>query len=71
MRPDLPSSDLTEMAARVSLFVMIETAEGLRNVEEIAQVPGLGGIYVAPRTCPSGSGWTRCGRSRPISWPKL
>jgi 4-hydroxy-2-oxoheptanedioate aldolase len=55
-RPDLPVGDLSEMAARVSLFVMIETAEGLANVEEIAQVPGLAGIYVGPADLSIGLG---------------
>jgi 4-hydroxy-2-oxoheptanedioate aldolase len=55
-RADLPVSDLTEMAARVSLFVMIETAEGLDNVEEITQVPGLAGIYVGPADLSIGLG---------------
>ncbi len=55
-RPDLPAGDLTEMAARVSLFVMIETAEGLANVEEIAQVTGLAGIYVGPADLSIGLG---------------
>ena len=27
---------------------MIETSEGLENVEEICRVPGLSGIYVGP-----------------------
>ena len=44
------------MSARVSLFVMIETAEGLANVEEIAQVPGLGGVYVGPADLSIGLG---------------
>jgi 4-hydroxy-2-oxoheptanedioate aldolase len=56
IRADLPSSDLTEMTARVSLFVMIETAEGLDNVEEITQVPGLGGVYVGPADLSIGLG---------------
>jgi 4-hydroxy-2-oxoheptanedioate aldolase len=55
-RADLPVSDLTEMAARVSLFVMIETAEGLDNVEEITQVAGLAGIYVGPADLSIGLG---------------
>jgi 4-hydroxy-2-oxoheptanedioate aldolase len=55
-RADLPVSDLTEMAARISLFVMIETAEGLDNVEEITQVPGLAGIYVGPADLSIGLG---------------
>lgn len=37
-----------EANAAVVVAVMIETAEGLRNVEEIAAVPGLHAIYVGP-----------------------
>jgi 2-keto-3-deoxy-L-rhamnonate aldolase RhmA len=55
-RADLPAGDLAEMTARVSLFVMIETAEGLANVEEIAQVPGLAGVYVGPADLSIGLG---------------
>jgi 2-keto-3-deoxy-L-rhamnonate aldolase RhmA len=55
-RADLPVSDLVEMAARVSLFVMIETAEGLDNVEEITQVPGLAGVYIGPADLSIGLG---------------
>jgi 4-hydroxy-2-oxoheptanedioate aldolase len=29
-------------------FAMIETAEGMQNLEEIAATPGLDGIYVGP-----------------------
>jgi 4-hydroxy-2-oxoheptanedioate aldolase len=34
--------------ARVMAFAMIETAEGLANLEAIAATPGLDGIYVGP-----------------------
>jgi 4-hydroxy-2-oxoheptanedioate aldolase len=34
--------------AEVILFAMIETAEGLANVEEIASTPGLDGLFVGP-----------------------
>jgi 2-keto-3-deoxy-L-rhamnonate aldolase RhmA len=34
--------------ARALCLVMIETSEGLENVEEICRVPGLSGIYVGP-----------------------
>lgn len=33
---------------QVACLVMIETAEGLANVEAICQVPGLAGIYIGP-----------------------
>ncbi|WP_343117332.1 HpcH/HpaI aldolase family protein [Ostreiculturibacter nitratireducens] len=32
----------------VLAFAMIETAEGMKNLEEIAATPGLDGIYVGP-----------------------
>jgi 4-hydroxy-2-oxoheptanedioate aldolase len=48
VRPDLPSGDIVAMAERVSVFVMIETVDGLANVEEICAVPGLAGVYVGP-----------------------
>jgi len=34
--------------AEMLAFAMIETARGLANVEEIAQTPGLSGIYIGP-----------------------
>jgi 4-hydroxy-2-oxoheptanedioate aldolase len=37
-----------EANASVSCLAMIETPEGLANVEEICAVPGLTGIYVGP-----------------------
>jgi len=37
-----------ELAAAVLCFVMIETAEGLERVEEIAATPGLDGLYIGP-----------------------
>jgi 4-hydroxy-2-oxoheptanedioate aldolase len=47
-RFDLWAGDLAALSDRVSLFVMIETAEGLANVEQICAVPGLAGVYVGP-----------------------
>ncbi len=46
MRADLRMADLPELSARVDVFAMIETADGLRNVEEICRVRGLRGVYV-------------------------
>lgn len=40
-RPDTASAD-------VLCFVMIETVDGLINAREIAEVPGVDGIYVGP-----------------------
>jgi 4-hydroxy-2-oxoheptanedioate aldolase len=56
IRPDLPAGNLVAMAERVSVFVMIETADGLANVEAIAAVPGLAGIYVGPADLSIGLG---------------
>lgn len=55
-RSDLRGHSLTELADRVSVFAMIETAEGLRNVEEITAVDGLAGIYVGPADLSIGLG---------------
>ena len=41
-------SDPEELAAEVLCLVMVETREGLENVEEIAATPGLDGIYIGP-----------------------
>lgn len=48
MRRDLVTADLGELAARVSIFAMIETVRGLDQVGEICKVPGLSGIYIGP-----------------------
>jgi 2-keto-3-deoxy-L-rhamnonate aldolase RhmA len=42
-------SELTEHALRETfLLVQIETPEGLANVDEIASVPGVDGLYIGP-----------------------
>lgn len=56
MRADLPLGDIGALADRVSVFVMIETADGLANVEQICAVPGLTGIYVGPADLSIGLG---------------
>lgn len=38
----------TAMNDRVLAFAMIETADGMANLEEIAATPGLDGLYVGP-----------------------
>jgi len=48
MRADLPVGDLTALADRVSVLVMIETEEGLDRVDEIVGVPGVAGVYIGP-----------------------
>lgn len=42
------SSAPADLAAGALCFVMIETAEGLDRVEEIAATPGLDGLYIGP-----------------------
>lgn len=37
-----------DLAAGALCFVMIETADGLEHVEEIAATPGLDGLYIGP-----------------------
>jgi 4-hydroxy-2-oxoheptanedioate aldolase len=41
-------TDVAALESRVSVFAMVETATGLRAVDEICAVPGLAGIYVGP-----------------------
>jgi 2-keto-3-deoxy-L-rhamnonate aldolase RhmA len=40
--------DPAALEARVSVFAMIETSQGLSAVDEICAVPGLTGVYVGP-----------------------
>jgi 4-hydroxy-2-oxoheptanedioate aldolase len=42
------SSAPADLAAAALCFVMIETADGLDRVEEIAATPGLDGLYIGP-----------------------
>lgn len=52
------SDDSNPETTRPLVFVMIETVEGLENVEEICQVEGLDGIYVGPYDLAFGLGRT-------------
>lgn len=45
----------------VSCLVMIETAEGLRNLDEICAVPGLDGLYIGPSDLTLALGGCRLG----------
>jgi 4-hydroxy-2-oxoheptanedioate aldolase len=56
MRSDL-GVELKSLEAHVSLLVMIETAEGLAQVKEIASTPGIAGIYVGPADLSIGLGF--------------
>ncbi|BBX17412.1 aldolase [Mycolicibacterium duvalii] len=47
LRADL-GLDPGELASRVSVFAMVETAAGLAAIDDICAVPGLTGIYVGP-----------------------
>jgi 4-hydroxy-2-oxoheptanedioate aldolase len=47
LRPSLGLNP-AEIHSRADIFVMIETANGLNAVDEIAAVPGLCGLYVGP-----------------------
>jgi 4-hydroxy-2-oxoheptanedioate aldolase len=55
MRADL-GLDLQQLQDRVSCFVMIETSQGLENVNEICAVPGLAGVYIGPADLSIGLG---------------
>ncbi|WP_338665928.1 aldolase/citrate lyase family protein [Pararoseomonas sp. SCSIO 73927] len=42
------SGYMAEANDTVLVFAMIETADGLRNLDEILAVPGLDGVYIGP-----------------------
>lgn len=44
----LPGYNVTDANADVLAFAMIETADGVANLEEIAATPGIDGLYVGP-----------------------
>ena len=44
----LGTSDPEELGGEVLCLVMIETREGLENVDEISATPGLDGVYIGP-----------------------
>ena len=44
----LGTRDPAELGREVSCIVMVETREGLNNVEEIAATQGVDGVYVGP-----------------------
>ena len=48
--------DVTQLGDGVLCFVMVETREGLENIEAIASTPGLDGIYVGPADLALGLG---------------
>jgi 4-hydroxy-2-oxoheptanedioate aldolase len=48
--------ELETIARRVSLFVMIETSEGLANVRDICAVDGIEGVYIGPADLSIGLG---------------
>ncbi|MGZ4297373.1 MAG: HpcH/HpaI aldolase family protein [Solirubrobacteraceae bacterium] len=52
----LGSSDPERLAAGALCFVMVETRQGLHNVEAIAATPGLDGIYIGPSDLSIGLG---------------
>lgn len=55
-RSDLGGRGLAAVEARAICLAMIETTEGLANVEQICAVPGLGGIYIGPADLSIGLG---------------
>jgi 4-hydroxy-2-oxoheptanedioate aldolase len=50
------SADPERLAAGALCFVMVETRQGLENVEEIAATRGLDGIYIGPSDLSLGLG---------------
>ena len=58
----------TEINDAVTVLAMIETAEGLANVEAIAATPGLDGLYIGPSDLTIGLGEPRWA-TRPLPTP--
>jgi 4-hydroxy-2-oxoheptanedioate aldolase len=50
------SRDPAILGEKVLCFVMVETREGVENIEEIASTPGLDGIYIGPADLALGLG---------------
>jgi 4-hydroxy-2-oxoheptanedioate aldolase len=48
--------DAKSLGNSVLCFVMVETREGLENIDEIASTPGLDGIYIGPADLALGLG---------------
>jgi 4-hydroxy-2-oxoheptanedioate aldolase len=44
----LGTADPAELGERVLCFVMIETARGIANADEICATPGVDGVYIGP-----------------------
>ena len=52
----MKSRDISVVGDQVLCFVMVETRDGVDNVEEIASTPGLDGIYIGPADLALGLG---------------
>lgn len=52
----MKSRETAVLGGEVLCFVMVETREGVDNVEEIAATPGLDGIYIGPADLALGLG---------------
>src|SRR5690606_27648272 len=50
------SRDAKTLGDSILCFVMVETREGLDNIDDIASTPGLDGIYVGPADLALGLG---------------
>jgi 2-keto-3-deoxy-L-rhamnonate aldolase RhmA len=50
--------DPAALEARVSVFAMVETAQGLLALDDICAVPGLTGVYVGPADLAISMGYT-------------
>lgn len=52
----MDSREMAVLGGEVLCFVMVETREGVDNIEEIASTPGLDGIYIGPADLAIGLG---------------
>ena len=55
------AGDVASVNAAVACIVMIETAAGLSNVEDICSTPGLDGVYIGPSDLSIALGAPRAG----------
>lgn len=57
LRPSL-GHDPAVLEARVSVFAMVETPQGISALDQICAVPGLAGVYVGPADLAISMGYT-------------
>src|SRR5690606_27296531 len=54
----LGSTDVETLGQGALCLVMVETRQGLKNIKEIVQTPGIDGVYIGPADLALGLGLT-------------